>query len=377
MSVNRRRLSGVFDGGAVRQRRRIYPARLIHLAALTVIVLTGCTTQPITTTVPYVEPPVIPDPAAGLGALLDSVSVRDDAGAVMVAVIDDDGATFVSRGSDPEGQQLTPDSPFRIGGVAAMFAELTILALADGGLMDLDSPANHYLDGTGVPDAVTVADLVRHTSGIPDYAMSIETTERLLDVASVMWTPANAIHAIAGRTARYTHGVRTEFPAADIQLLSRLIEDSTGMGFAPAMRRYLITDLDLASSHFEGFEQGPPPLGGYTAMAAGFDSVVAADYRRVTWTRDTWTAGGMISTARDLHLVFRAVSEGVLGDRSSALWQGSPGRSAGVVGYADAVPGATTVVVHSPRTSKTAVLMITSDEAAYETVIPSLIELVG
>ncbi len=207
--------------------------------------------------------------------------------------------------------------------------------------------------------------------------MSIETTERLLDMASVMWTPANAIHAIAGRTARYRHEVRTEFPAADSQLLSRLIEHATGTSMAEAMRQHLLSGLHLQSSHLEGSEDGPAPIGGYSSMGADFDSVVATDYRRIRWTRDTWTAGGMISSARDLHTAFQAVSAGVLGDRSSALWQGSPGRSAGVVGYADSVPGATTVVVHSQRTTKTAVLMITSDEAAYETMIPLLIELVS
>ncbi len=347
------------------------------IGVIVAFVLTSCTSQPVSTTMPYLDPPVVPDPVDGLEAILDRVVVRDDAGAVMIALIDATGATFVERGADPAGRHLSPDTPMRIGGVGAMFAELTTLVLADEGEVDLDAGVNRYLDATGVPDAVTVAELVEHTSGIPDYAMSIETTERLLDVASVMWTPASAIRAIAGRTARYQNGVRTEFPAADIQLLSRLIEHAAGASMAEAMRQYLLSGLGLQSSYLEGFEDGPAPLGGYTSMGADFDSVVPTDYRRITWTRDTWTAGGMISTADDLHTAFQAVTDGALGDRSAALWQGSPGRSAGVVGYADSVPGATTVVVHSPRTSKTAVLMITSDAAAYETMLPSLVELVG
>ncbi len=115
------------------------------------LVLTSCTSQSVTTTAPYLDPPVIPDPVDGLEAILDQVIVRDGAGVVMIALIDPTGATFVERGADPTGRHLAPDTPMWIAGVGAMFAELTTLVLADEGEIDLDVGVNRYLDASGCP----------------------------------------------------------------------------------------------------------------------------------------------------------------------------------------------------------------------------------
>ena len=129
-----------------------------------------------------------------------------------VAIVDDEGVRYSGRGSDPNARRLTPDTPIRIGGIGAIFAELTTLAPVDGDGLALDERIADFLDGTRLPESLTVGDLVTHSGGIPDYVMSIESTKRLMDVAGVMWTPPRP--STSWRTAR----------------------SDTSMGFGPSSR---------------------------------------------------------------------------------------------------------------------------------------------
>jgi hypothetical protein len=55
--------------------------------------------MPAPTTVPWFPPPDVPEPEIVLESHLDQITVRDNLGAAMLAVIDDGQARFVSRGT--------------------------------------------------------------------------------------------------------------------------------------------------------------------------------------------------------------------------------------------------------------------------------------
>jgi CubicO group peptidase (beta-lactamase class C family) len=99
--------------------------------------------------------------AVGLPGM--TLSVTDNAG--FTAVLALGWADLDAR--DP----VTPDHLFQIGSISKSFLALTVLSLADQGAIDIDAPIARYLPGAPWPDApITAAQIMSHTSGLPDGA---------------------------------------------------------------------------------------------------------------------------------------------------------------------------------------------------------------
>ncbi|MEN8374002.1 MAG: serine hydrolase domain-containing protein [Gemmatimonadota bacterium] len=96
-------------------------------------------------------------------------------GAVFVMV--KDGRILLKKGyghSDLAGdRRVDPDlTIFRIGSITKTFTATAVMQLVDRGLIDLEADVNRYLSHVQVPptfsEPVTVADLLRHTSGFDE-----------------------------------------------------------------------------------------------------------------------------------------------------------------------------------------------------------------
>jgi CubicO group peptidase (beta-lactamase class C family) len=117
------------------------------------------------------------DYAAALAALRDYA--RAELAAVglpgmTLSVTDADGFTaVVALGwADVDRRiPMTPDRYFQIGSISKSFIALTVLSLADQGKIDLDAPLARYLPDAPLPaEPITVAQVLSHTSGLPDGA---------------------------------------------------------------------------------------------------------------------------------------------------------------------------------------------------------------
>lgn len=91
-----------------------------------------------------------------------------------VAVLVKRGDTVLYRGargmaSVELGVPLTPAHVFRIGSVTKQFAAAGLLKLVDEGKVALDDPLAKYLPDYPGGEAITVAQLLNHTSGIKSY----------------------------------------------------------------------------------------------------------------------------------------------------------------------------------------------------------------
>ena len=64
---------------------------------------------------------------------------------------------------------ITPATVFRLGSITKQFASATVLQLAAEGKLNLSDPIAKYLPGYPNGQAITVAELLNHTSGIQDY----------------------------------------------------------------------------------------------------------------------------------------------------------------------------------------------------------------
>ncbi len=66
---------------------------------------------------------------------------------------------------------VKPAHAFQIGSISKSFVALTVLALADQGLINVDAPLSTYLPDAALPsEPITAAHLLSHTSGLPNGA---------------------------------------------------------------------------------------------------------------------------------------------------------------------------------------------------------------
>src|SRR4051812_40984072 len=85
--------------------------------------------------------------------------------APVVAAVRVDGALAWTSGEGPDG--AAPRVPTY--SILKTFTASAMLRLQEAGRVDLDAPVRRYLPEAPVAPAATLADLLRHTSGLADY----------------------------------------------------------------------------------------------------------------------------------------------------------------------------------------------------------------
>jgi D-alanyl-D-alanine carboxypeptidase len=297
---------------------------------------------------------------------------------------------YAAKGTDPDGNPPTPDSAFMVGSITKLFTALVTLSLVDEGLVDLDAPAIDYVTRVPVPEDVAVRHLLQHTSGIPDYADDPSFWETVLEDPNRMWTPEETVELIAGLEPLSRPGSESHwsYSSTNYIVLGVLIEEVTDRPFAEVLRARIIEPLGMSSTYLAGFEDGPGAFGAYVSLSEQ-ESVepISFDYTSKIAT-SAWAAGGMVSTAPDLHTLFTALFDGqivsadtlaemignprqtglsVMGNYPDyglgiQIWNRFGGRRVeGLVGHDGWFAGYLTLVAHAPETGMTAFWVATNN----------------
>jgi CubicO group peptidase (beta-lactamase class C family) len=201
---------------------------------------------------------------------------------------------------------------YDIGSVAKTFTAAAVLELAQQRALRLNETLGSLF--SGVPRAkrsITVAELLTHTSGLPEYLGSDQ----------VPLTRAEALRAIfalpLGRRGRFAYS------DAGYTLLAAIVQRVAQEPFEQYVRRL----LSRAGLHETGFFNdarlhGLPFAHGYVG---GADRGVAGTQAPLSWS--ILGAGGLLSTAADLYRWVRALqSGGVLDVRwRETMWRAGYG----------------------------------------------------
>jgi len=150
-----------------------------------------------------------------------TLSVTDNAG--FTAVLAVGWADLDAR------EPVTPDHLFQIGSISKSFLALAVLSLADQGAIDIDAPIVRYLPGAPWPDAqITVAQIMSHTSGLPDGAAIFPRTPD-----GRLWTGFPA-------------GSKFSYSNTGFDLLGAAVEHVTGTSHELAILQHVRTPLGVA-----------------------------------------------------------------------------------------------------------------------------------
>ncbi|MNK73340.1 Penicillin-binding protein 4* [compost metagenome] len=142
---------------------------------------------------------------------------------------------------------VTDTSLFSINSATKAFAGVAVMQLVQEGKIDLVAPIGQYLTGLPVAwQAVTVTQLLNHTSGLPDVLD--QSSGKLVgpqsDDAEAAWTAVQALVVEAPPGQRYRYN------QTNYVLLAQLIERQGGQPFTAFIQR---RQFDVAGMRHSGF----------------------------------------------------------------------------------------------------------------------------
>ncbi|MGW4773619.1 serine hydrolase domain-containing protein [Nocardia sp. NPDC004278] len=244
---------------------------------------------------------------------------REVAGGVtgMIATLTENGktVTLTSGVADIGTRAPIPTAPpqrVRIGSVSKTFTSAVVLQLVAEGRVRLDEPVDTYLPGLLRGDgidgrAITVRQILRHQSGLPDFAEDPRIDEYRAGLEGRIMTPAEEIAIILSRPADFAPGARFEYSNSNYIVADVLIERVTGAPYVDELNRRILKPFRLDDTYLPGPGEldirGPHPEG-----YADIDGVIT-DVSRVEPSLP-WGAGGMVSTGDDLNRFYRALLAG-------------------------------------------------------------------
>ncbi len=141
--------------------------RFISAALSSALLLTGLLSQAQAQILPNA-----PQVAVYAEKLLDEQALGRDGPGVAILVARGDQVLYRgARGmaSVELGVPLSPDQVFRIGSVTKQFAATTLLKLIDDGRAKLDDPLSKFLPDYPYGKAISLQQLLNHTSGVKSY----------------------------------------------------------------------------------------------------------------------------------------------------------------------------------------------------------------
>ena len=274
------------------------------------------------------------DPALE-AAIASSLDARPGLVGIAISVIDDDEVTGAVGGpADPEGRDLTTDTPFRIASVTKTFVAATVLRLMEQGEVELDTPIrdliddtyNEMLEGDGYDTgAITLGHLLMHTSGIDEHVGDEYFAEIMAD-PSRQWTREEQV-ALAMSSTEPLGAPGEQFSYSDTGyiLVGHIIEQLTGEPLAAVVRRELKFDeIGLDHTWWEQAEE--PPAG---TLPRAHQYLSGEDVTGWNASMDLYGGGGVVSTTEDLATFMAALFRGGIFEDSGTLeiMTGAPGQT--------------------------------------------------
>jgi len=136
---------------------------------------------------------------------------------------------------------VTADTVFEIGSITKQFTATAIMMLVEQGKIDLADPIGKYL--SDVPEtwtAITIRQLLTHTSGIPDY-------EEIMGYGGYRnpMTSAQIIALAAGRPLDFPPGTKWNYSNTGYYLLTLILEKISGESCARLLHKTIFAPAGM------------------------------------------------------------------------------------------------------------------------------------
>jgi D-alanyl-D-alanine carboxypeptidase len=243
---------------------------------------------------------------------LDTFVTRDDGSPGIVAVVQRGSkpARFYTAGVGDTATKapITADDAMRLASVAKAFSgAAAVSAIADGKLAFSDTVGKVLPDQPAAWADVTLAQLLQHTSGVPDFTGSDGLRNAVQASPSVAPPPEQLLSYVANDPLVFPSGTKYEYSNSDNILVALMVQAVDGMPYEDSLMTRVYEPLQLAHTSLpSGVELPAPFIHGYQPDPPnGLEDVsqlVAAGW--------AWASGGVVATPQDANRFVRGYASG-------------------------------------------------------------------
>ncbi|MET7283621.1 serine hydrolase domain-containing protein [Kribbella sp. NPDC005582] len=241
-----------------------------------------------------------------LQKFLDSLVAAGSAGALL-HYQGPDGPWAGSSGVSELGTSapVDPAGSFRIGSVTKTFTATVVLQLVGEGVLALEDRVDRWLPGVlPVGDAVTVRQLLDHTSGLYNYTGDLPDTAGIIRDRFVHWDRQRSISIAAA------HPLASEpsYSNTNYIVLGLIIEAATGRSYEGEVTTRILQPLSLDHTLIPGDDPILPEPHAHGYLTLDGQLIDISDFN----ASQAWSAGELVSTASDLNRFYEALLTGKL-----------------------------------------------------------------
>jgi len=184
--------------------------------------------------------PLRPSVAASLqGILDDSARAHHVIGAQAAVRIPGSQAWSGVWGRNGSADPMRADLLIGTGSISKMYTAVAALVLVDRGALHLEDTIGRWFPGTtNVNPAITVRQLLLHTSGLPEYAANPAFQARLVSDTGRAWQPDELVAYIGA--PEFAPGAGWNATNTNRLLLRLIVEQESHRTFADFMRREVL-----------------------------------------------------------------------------------------------------------------------------------------
>ncbi|MFI5527686.1 serine hydrolase domain-containing protein [Kitasatospora sp. NPDC051853] len=291
-----------------RQSRRLRPLAVLLVAAAAL---------GVASTLPASAAPSETGRRDAVRSGLELLVQQDRYPAALAATTDGRGRTrdlTAGVGDLRTGSRVPVDGRVRAGSNTKTYTAVVVLQLVGEGKVELDAPIERHLPGLvrgeGIDGrAITVRQLLQHTSGLPNYTDYIAA--EVFGNHHRYYQPRELLDIALAHKATSAPGTAWAYSNTNYVLAGLLIEKVTGRPYAEQITRRVIDRLGLRNTYFpavgEETIRGAHPQG-YHVAEPGAKPVDVTELDP-SWG---WAAGQLVSTPSDLNRFFAGLLNGRL-----------------------------------------------------------------
>lgn len=209
------------------------------------------------------------------------------------------GRADVRRAGAPK-----PTDHMRIASVAKAFSGAVALNLVRAGKLRLDQTIAELLPG--MPPAwgsVTVAQMLGHTSGLPDYTASKGFVRQARTDPRGFVSPEKILSWVSSDPLEFKPGSTYRYSNTDNIVIGLIAESLSGESYGDALRRIVFGPAGLTQTSFPVEPALPRPfIHGYLTAPGEKPE----DASTVLSPSGAWASGAIVSTPKDLNAFIRA-----------------------------------------------------------------------
>lgn len=249
-------------------------------------------------------------------AMLELTERRDGPPGIAVVVQRGKRAVFRTAGVGNVARKTAMKSSdhMRLASVAKAFSGAVALSLVAEGRLSLGDTIGRWLPALpGAWSAVTLRQLLQHTSGIPDFSQTEAFGEALGKSLLVAPAPEQLL-SYAPAVLDFTPGSRYRYSNSD-NIIAALIAAAAGHdSYASELAKRVFAPLRLTGTSLPSDARMPRPY----AHAYVIDPPKAPeDVSELFAAGWSWASGGIVSTPRDANAFVRAYARGALTDATT------------------------------------------------------------